>query len=109
MVKKTLKALIECAATVSPTGKQNSFASRSRASYIRCERGDQQPRALSVAFLKAVDGEKDMLKSSIERIEAEAARMDKAYGKCADNTSIMDVQKGEGTLEDIIRCATGEG
>ena len=106
LVQKTLKSLIECAATISPTGKQNSFASRSRASYIRCETGNQQPRSLSVAFLSAVDNEKDMLDSSIKRIEEEANRMNNAYGECADNVSIMNVYSGEGRLEDIIQCAT---
>ena len=106
LAKKTLEALVECAATVSPTGKQNSFASRSWASYVRCEKGNQQPRSLSVAFLEAVKGEEDMLKSSIERIEKEADRMDKAYGNCADHVSTMNVHQGKGTLKDVIDCAT---
>ncbi len=54
LANKTLEALIESTATVAPTGKQNSFASRARASYLLCETGNQQPRSLSVAFLKPV-------------------------------------------------------
>ena len=52
LANKTLAALIECATTIAPTGKQNSFASRARASYCLCEAGSQQPRSLSVAFFK---------------------------------------------------------
>lgn len=36
---KTLRALTECAATIAPTGKQNSFASRARASFVLVEKG----------------------------------------------------------------------
>ena len=106
LVKKTLKALIECAATVAPTGKQNSFASRSRASYIRCEKGNQQPRSLSMAFLKAVDEKEDILAKAIENIEDTAKKMDGAYGKCAETVTTMDLHEGKGKLEDIIKCAT---
>lgn len=106
LADKTLAALIECAATVAPTGKQNSFASRARASYLRCETGDQQPRSLSVAFLKPVqDG--DMLKAAIKKLEDEAERQDKAYGECADDCRVMNVVAASGTLEDIIEFATG--
>ena len=46
-------ALVRAAATVSPRGKQASFASRARASFVMAERGSQQPRTLAAAFLKA--------------------------------------------------------
>ena len=98
---KTLSALIECAAAVAPTGKQNSFASRARASYIRCEAGDQQPRSLSVAFLKPVK-KGDMLRDSIKALEETAANMDKVYGECYKNSLSMNAVKGEGSLKKII-------
>ena len=106
LADKTLAALIECAATVAPTGKQNSFASRARASYIRCETGDQQPRSLSVAFLKPVQGD-NMLDTAIKNLEGEAARQDKAYGECVDASRVMNVVAGSGTLAEIINFATG--
>ena len=106
LADKTLAALIECAATVAPTGKQNSFASRARASYLRCEVGDQQPRSLSVAFLKPVK-DADMIKAAIKNLEGEAERQDKAYGKCVDDSCVMNVAAGKGTLADIIKFATG--
>jgi len=102
---QTLGALIECAATISPTGKQNSFASRARASYLLCEKGDQQPRSLSVAFLKPVAGV-DLLSDAIESLEGTMDKMDKVYGICADVRCTMNATSGEGSLADIVTCAT---
>jgi CRISPR system Cascade subunit CasC len=104
LANKTLAALIECAATVAPTGKQNSFASRARASYMLCETGDQQPRSLSVSFLKSVPPG-DMLQTAILRIEQQRTNMDKVYGRCAGNFETMNAVTGEGSLQKIIQCA----
>jgi len=101
----TLRALVEAAATVAPSGKQNSFGSRARASYIRCEVGNQQPRSLSVAFLRPVTGE-DMLAEAVKRLEDAMAKMDNAYGKCSDYQSTMNVATGEGSLQAILATAT---
>jgi len=104
---KTLKAFVEAAATVAPTGKQNSFASRARASYILAEKGDQQPRTLSVAFLKPVNGRSQgMLPEAIDALTNTCENMDKAYGACADARSIMDAVAGEGSLKDIKAFVT---
>src|SRR5207253_10983299 len=43
-------ALVEAAATVSPKGKQPSFAARARAHYVLAEFGTAQPRTLAGAF-----------------------------------------------------------
>jgi len=104
---KTLGALIEAAATVAPTGKQNSFGSRARASYILAETGDKQPRSLSVAFLKPVDGRKDgMLAEAIAALTETRNNMDKVYGGCVDAHRIMDtLDPDKGTLQDIIAFA----
>lgn len=104
---KTLAALIEAAATVAPTGKQNSFASRARASYILCETGDQQPRSLSAAFLKPTGGT-DILNSAVVSLEDAVEKMDNAYGPCADQRSKLNVQEGEGSLSAIIDAVTTE-
>ncbi len=105
LANKALAALIECAATVAPTGKQNSFASRARASYLLCETGDQQPRSLSVAFLKPVQGG-DMLTEAIQKLEETRKGMDQVYGACADRRCHMNALTGEGSLADVIACAT---
>jgi CRISPR system Cascade subunit CasC len=105
LANKTLEALIESTATVSPCGKQNSFASRARASYILCETGKQQPRSLSVAYLKSVRGG-DMLSSAIKQLETTVEGMDKVYGACADKRCSMNAVAVEGSLQAIIQCAT---
>lgn len=104
LADKTLGALIESAATVAPTGKQNSFASRARASYILCETGNQQPRSLSVAFLKPVQ-KGDMLSAAIQKLCSTTENIDEVYGKCADERSSVNVLNAEGSLQDIISCA----
>ena len=104
LAKKTLAALIEAAATVAPTGKQASFASRARASYLLCEKGDQQPRSLSVAFLKPVKGD-DLLAQAVSRLNDAVSNMDQVYGACADQRCSLNAEIGEGSLADVIRCA----
>ncbi len=107
LTNKTLAALIEAATTVAPTGKQNSFASRARASYVLCETGNQQPRSLAAAFLKPIAGT-DMLSSATASLEDAVEKMDNAYGPCADARITMDVQGGQGSLANIINAATAE-
>jgi len=94
--------LVESVAKVAPTGKQNSFASRAYTSYMLAESGSQQPRTLSVAFFKPVNGN-DHLSIAIKQLEAQRDNFDRVYGDCADKSSVMNVQSGEGSLSDIIR------
>jgi len=98
---KSIQALTEAAATVAPSGKQNSYASRARALYIMAEKGSQQPRQLSSAFLKPVD-DSDMANGAIERLEILRKNMDKVYGACADDYKVLNVDKGEGALAEIL-------
>lgn len=100
LAKLALKSLVEALATVSPTGKQASFASRARASYILTECGAQQPRTLAGAFAKAVKGE-DLIGSSIDELTKTCEQMDKVYGACADTRIAMNAVTGEGSLADI--------
>lgn len=105
LANKTIASFIECAATVAPTGKQNSFASRARASYILCECGNQQPRSLSVTFLQPVN-DSDMLNTAIDQLNKTMQNMDKVYGDCAEKRKSMNACTGEGSLAEIIACAT---
>lgn len=100
LADKALKALVEAAAKVSPTGKQNSFASRARTSYLLAEKGSDQPRSLSVAFLKPVRGE-DVLASSVKELQKRRENFDRVYGPCADDFRIMNAETGEGSFEEI--------
>ncbi|MBP8284151.1 MAG: type I-E CRISPR-associated protein Cas7/Cse4/CasC [Chromatiaceae bacterium] len=94
LADQALTALLESAATVAPTGKQNSFASRARASFILAEKGDQQPRSLSVAFLSPVTGRRkhpetgkpfdSMLDEAIFLLRKTRADMEAVYGPCAE-------------------------
>ncbi len=93
---KTIAALIDAAATVAPTGKQNSFASRACAYYVLAEKGSRQPRALSLAFMKPVrDG--DMLGDAVTALTGMRGNLDKVYyqGQALDSRSINAVT-GEG-------------
>ena len=95
-----LAALTEALATVSPTGKQASFASRARAEFILAEKGNQQPRTLAGAFVRPVNGD-DILGKSIERLKETRDAMDKAYGACSDAHVTMDVVAKTGTLAGV--------
>ena len=107
LAKSAVAALIEALATVSPIGKQASFASRARASYVLAEKGSQQPRTLGVAFAQPIGGT-DILGASVTALQKLRDDMDKAYGSCADcEPAIMNVAAGKGSLADIVALATG--
>lgn len=105
LAQRTLAALVEAAVKVSPTGKQNSFASRAYASFALCETGDQQPRSLSVAFLKPVSGT-GVLEDGIKRLIGTRDRMNQVYGDCADQHCSFNAISGEGSLDEVLKCAT---
>lgn len=97
LADKAIEALIKASATVSPTGKQNSFASRAWASYMLAERGDAQPRSLSVAFIKSVRHE-DPLAASIKALNTTRDNIDKVYGDITPSYA-FNAHTGEGSLE----------
>jgi len=107
LVNKTLAALVESMTKVSPTGKQNSFASRAYTSYLLAEQGAQQPRSLSVAFLKPVQGN-DLLNEAIKNLTAQCENFDKVYGACAEKRQSFQIttEKSEGSLQDIVSFLT---
>jgi len=94
-------ALAEAAATVSPKGKQPSFAARARAHYLLAELGNAQPRTLAGAFVKPVRGD-DLATLSIEQLEEWRSKLDRAYGPAAEASALMNVTEREGTLASII-------
>ena len=100
LAARGLAALTEALATVSPTGKQASFASRARADFILAEKGDHQPRTLAGAFVRPVS-DPDILANSIARLKATRDAMDKAYGACSDAHVTMDRVGGTGTLAEV--------
>lgn len=105
LARAGIAALIETAATVSPRGKQASFASRARADYLMAETGDAAPRTLATAFLKPVGGD-DVLRRSIDQLEQTRDRFRAAYGDDGSRYEVMDVARGAGALAGIIAFGT---
>ncbi len=110
---RALAALLEAIAQVSPTGKQNSFASRAYASCVLAEEGDQQPRSLSAAFLRPIanrDGDSDMTSNAIDTLQKKRLSFEKMYGAGSDDW--LAAAEGEywprfpegkvGSLQDLI-------
>ena len=98
---RALGALAEAAATVGPTGKQNSFASRAYASYILAERGQRQPRSLAWSFVPAVN-DRDQVGAAVEALRRTRDKMDQVYGPLAEARQEMDAVAGEGSLAEVI-------
>lgn len=103
---RALEALVRAACTVSPTGKQNSFASRANASFCLAEKGNEQPRTLSSAFLKGIDKPVDLLDKAVESLLETRANFEKVYGGDLQHVS-FDVNKGEGTLQEVCKFVRG--
>ena len=102
LVKKTLTALTEAILKVSPSGNQNSFASRAYASYLLVEKGDQQPRSLSVAFLKGIQGE-DILSDSILELNKTRDNINTVYGSCSKQHEELNALAGKGSYKKILQ------
>ena len=105
----TAEALVDAACTVSPKGKQNSFASRAYATFALAEMGSRTPRSLAAAFLRPVGGagdpENDYGTASVERLKGLRGNFDRAYGQCWTKDTIMDVFGGQGSLEELKALA----
>lgn len=97
-----IEALTRAAIQVAPRGKQNSFASRAYASYVRAEKGDQQPRSLAVSFLRPIDGH-DYGDKAVKALKTQQTHFDNVYGACADSYYELDAFRGEGNLDQL--CA----
>jgi CRISPR system Cascade subunit CasC len=110
LARDALDALVTCAATVSPRGKQASFASRARATFAMVERGTQQPRTLAAAFLKpiAVGGE-GVAEGSMHALLHFRDNLDAVYGPCADDRAQMVAtpERAEGSLALLVEFARG--
>lgn len=104
LARRAVRALTEAAATVAPRGKQATFASRARASYILAERGDTQPRSLAVAFLDPVR-RNPMLESAIGALRDTKERMDGVYGDAVPSRE-MNAATGTGSLAEILDFVT---
>ncbi|QNT79322.1 type I-E CRISPR-associated protein Cas7/Cse4/CasC [Entomobacter blattae] len=107
IMSAALGALVEAAATVSPSGKQNSFAALARAGYILAEKGDQQPRTLAGSFVKPVIGE-DLMKDSITALKKFRSELTRVYGPGYTEDCELELGNKESkTLAEIVKfcCA----
>ncbi len=104
LAKKAIRALTEAAVKVAPEGKQNSFASRAYASYVLAEKGDQQARSLSVAYLKPINHREndDFIHDSIAALVKQKDSFDRVYGDCADSRYELNVPKEQGSLTELL-------
>jgi CRISPR system Cascade subunit CasC len=93
LANKAIRALTEAAVKVAPEGKQNSFASRAYASYVLAEKGDQQPRSLTVAYLKPINHRDngDFVRDAIDALVKQKNSFDRVYGKCAQDRFELNV------------------
>ncbi len=106
LTSKALEGFVEAACTVPPTGKQNSFASRAYASYVLAEKGTQQPRSLSVAFLNRMNSE-DLLNSSIQKMQETKKNFDTVYDLAPTQVYEMNVISGTGSLKELQKFVAG--
>lgn len=109
LTARALNGLINAITKVSPTGMQNSFASRAYASFALAEKGDQQPRSLAQAFLKPVKPFEDqnMLDEAAKALLLRRDNFDKVYGACSDAHYIMNVESAQGTLAELASFVAG--
>lgn len=108
LANTALGALVRAAATVLPSGKQNSFAALSRASYVLAERGNGQPRTLAGAFQRPVIGA-DLLASSITALRSHRQRQAAVYGDDLTDFVELNVDADEtATLAKVIAFCRGD-
>jgi CRISPR system Cascade subunit CasC len=109
LTDKAIASLLESITKVSPTGMQNSYASRAYAAYVLAEKGTQQPRSLSQAFLKPVrcTADQSMLTEAIQSLEKQRQNFDAVYGACAEAHQVLNADAGLGSLQSLIEFVQG--
>ena len=100
LANQTLRAFTEAALKVSPTGKQNSFASRAYASWALAEKGTEQPRSLAAAFYEPINGT-GQLDVAVQRITTLRENMNTVYEQKTEYAS-FDVMNKQGSMKDVL-------
>lgn len=107
-----IEALARALPQTTPAGKQNSFAHRPLAFYMRAEAGSRAPRDLSGAFFTPVDRKlreldvNDLERGSVKALELTARQIDKCYfdGSADDSLTLnRHDERNDTTLSDIVR------
>jgi CRISPR system Cascade subunit CasC len=100
--KNLVAAVIEAAATTTPSGHKTSFAHETFADYVRVELGDRVLPSLAPAFEKPVNTVADAVKSLREYADAKA----QAYG--VERAVVeMSVPDRSGTLREVLATVAG--
>lgn len=108
LAANAVEALITATAKVSPSGKQNAFATRANALYILQEIGVGSPRSLAAAFQRpvgAADGETDYREASIDRLTRLREGYQNAYDEAFDRLEMNVFDKDSATLAELIAAA----
>jgi len=107
LAKSAVSAAIEAATQVSPSGKQNSYASRAEASYVLMETGQGMPRSLAGAFQVPVGltGEHDYLEAAIDRLTRLRAGFVRAYGETFQSYTLNVMDPRTQTLSELVGTA----
>ncbi len=103
---RALRALAKAACTVSPGGKQSSYASRAVASYCLAERGADQPRTLSAAFLDGLDKPGGLLERAVQELEKTKKNMDTAYEQ-QFAAYVFHPAQGQGAVTGLLDFVAG--
>lgn len=99
LLAQSLRALVTSMCTISPTGKQNSFASRAMASFCMAEKGDMQPRTLAEAFMKKLDGyAENPLEVASVALMKKRAMFERILG---EEPTMCHYDAEQGTLKDV--------
>lgn len=77
--RRAIEAFLKAFATSMPTGKQNSFANRSRPEFLLIEVRHGQPTNLVGAFEEPVDNQGQAVKRAVEAMVNRAQEEDKVY------------------------------
>ena len=103
LAKAALASLVEAAATISPTGKQNSFGSR-RARIVHPRREGQPATAFALGRLSVAHFDhEEMLGGAIQRLDTTRKNMETVYGPCSEAECTLNAHTGEGSLTDLIK------
>lgn len=112
LAARGIEALARALPQTAPAGKQNSFAHRPMAFYIRAEAGPRAPRDLSGAFFTPVDRKlrelevNDLQQGSIKALEQTAGQIDACYYNGAAEAAVtLSTLDASGTLAAIVAFA----
>ena len=110
IARRAVLALLEAAAMVHPTGKQNSFGAFNLPDFVLVEVSDRNlPVSYANAFLKPVSGfsDKSLMVNSVEKFSEYIARLSKVYNLepkraylTVDNLAFLDL-KAAPSLNDL--------